>query len=89
MKFFAALVLPLLLWANLSLQQLESMPGSLAKDFYIWLYLQQDISQEEAKKAYAQAQNKQRAKLKKAYLQKVATPNSKSGPAAKRWRSRN
>ena len=48
------------------------MPSSLAKDFYIWLFLQQqDTTEQEAKIAFDQVRNKNRANIQRAYLQKV------------------
>jgi soluble lytic murein transglycosylase len=46
--------LPLLLPAEITLQQLEKMPRSYAKDFYIWRFFDRNITPEEADNAFYQ-----------------------------------
>jgi len=73
LKFVAIFILPLFLFA-ISLDELNNMPTSLAKDFYIWQFLEQDVGEIDAKKAYKQAQNKDRNELLQAYLKRVDDP---------------
>ncbi|MGM0533819.1 MAG: transglycosylase SLT domain-containing protein [Campylobacterota bacterium] len=70
MRAFGFLLLPLLVFGQISLQELQKMPTSLAKDFYIWQYLKQDITPAQAKQAYEQAKNQNRYKIQKQYLAK-------------------
>lgn len=52
MKKLLLIVLPLILSSNdITLMWLESKPRSIAKDFYIWRFLDQDITSDEAIKA--------------------------------------
>jgi soluble lytic murein transglycosylase len=51
------LLLPLLLAAQITLPQLREMPTSYAKDFYIWRFLDQNISDKEADAAFYQLRN--------------------------------
>ncbi len=55
--------------AEITLKELSLKPTGHAKDFLIWQYLKQDITSEQADKAFAQATGKN-YKLKKAYLKK-------------------
>ena len=48
------LILPCVISAKITLKQLEKMPRSYAKDFYIWRFFDQNISAEEADKAFYQ-----------------------------------
>ncbi|WP_200763919.1 lytic transglycosylase domain-containing protein [Nitrosophilus alvini] len=53
-----AALLPLFLFSKeITLQFLESKPTSIAKDYYIWRYLSQDITPQEAEKAFYQAKS--------------------------------
>lgn len=54
-----------------TLPEIEAMPKSIARDFYIWRFLgQEDTTQKEALKVYELTQRKN-AKLKKAIKQKI------------------
>jgi len=64
------LFVPALIFA-LTLKDIDAMPRSLAKDFYIWLFLQQNVTPDDAKKAFSQVQNKNRTKVLDLYLSKV------------------
>ncbi len=52
----ALLLLPLLLPA-VSLKQIDAMPTSYAKDFYIWRFLDQNITPQEADRAFYQVKS--------------------------------
>ncbi len=56
---FFILISSISLYAQLTITQdwLDSKPRSIAKDFYIWRYLNQDITPQEAIKALGQARN--------------------------------
>ncbi len=56
-------------YAEITLDQLSSKPTCRAKDFLIWQFLKQDITPQEAQKAYSQATGKN-YKLKKEYLKR-------------------
>ncbi len=45
------------LMANISLEQIESKPQSLAKDFMIWQFFKQDVNQSELDRAFLQLRN--------------------------------
>ena len=66
--FFFILFLSLgLIGREISLQEINSYPKSIAKDFYIWQYLQQPwVSKEDAEKAYKQV-SRVTFKIKKAF----------------------
>ena len=52
---------------EISLQEINSYPKSIAKDFYIWQYLQQPwVSKEDAEKAFKQV-SRVNYKIKKAF----------------------
>jgi soluble lytic murein transglycosylase len=54
-KFFLLLSISTFILANeITMQWLEKQPKSYAKDFYIWRYLNQDITAQEAQKALSQ-----------------------------------
>ena len=54
-KYILPLILPVLLFSNdITLKWLENKPKGVYKDFYIWRFLQQDISSNEALKAMEQ-----------------------------------
>ncbi len=57
MKLKAALLLLPLLLQALTLKQIEAMPKSYAKDFYIWRFLDQNITAKEADKAFYQVKS--------------------------------
>ena len=44
--------------AEITLKEISSKPTCRAKDFLIWQFLKQDITNEEAQKAYSQATGK-------------------------------
>lgn len=54
---------------TLTLNYLKQQPSGISRDFYIWLFLQQDISPQDAKEAYALAMYKN-PKLFSLYFQK-------------------
>ncbi|WP_456381793.1 lytic transglycosylase domain-containing protein [Hydrogenimonas sp.] len=53
-RTFLPIFLPMLLSAEITLEQLEKMPGSYAKDFYIWRFFDQNITPAEADEAFYQ-----------------------------------
>ena len=54
-KLFAVfLFLPCVMWADITLKRLETMPRSYAKDFYIWRFFDQPVSDREADAAFYQ-----------------------------------
>lgn len=56
MRLLAILLVPVLFWGGeISLEFLNDKPRSIEKDFYIWRYLDQDISAKEAEAALHQA----------------------------------
>ncbi len=59
--------------AKITLEELSSKPTSRAKDFMIWQYLKQNVSDTEAKKAYAQS-TKHNRKLKRLYAKRFKDP---------------
>ncbi|MEA3371309.1 MAG: lytic transglycosylase domain-containing protein [Campylobacterota bacterium] len=67
--FFFILLISAYANAEITLKELSSKPACHAKDFLIWQYLKQDITQKQAEEAYAQATGKN-YKLKRAYLKK-------------------
>jgi len=75
-KYSSILLLPLLFSLLLeaktyTLQEIESMPKSIARDFYIWRFLEQkETTKKDALKAYELTQRKN-AKLKKAIRKKI------------------
>ncbi|WP_373002125.1 lytic transglycosylase domain-containing protein [Sulfurimonas sp.] len=76
-KIFLPLFLVLAsLDANITLQDIDSKPSSRAKNFMIWQYLKQDITPEQADKAYAQIKGKSN-KLFKLYAKKTNNPEVK------------
>ncbi|EDZ62766.1 lytic murein transglycosylase [Sulfurimonas gotlandica GD1] len=68
--FIPLLVILASLDANITLQDIDSKPPSRAKNFMIWQYLKQNISPEEADKAYSQVKGNSN-KLFKLYAQKT------------------
>ena len=56
--------------AEITLKEITSKPTCRAKDFLIWQFLKQDITDKEAEKAYSQATGKN-YKLKKEYLKRT------------------
>ncbi|BDY13938.1 lytic transglycosylase domain-containing protein [Hydrogenimonas cancrithermarum] len=70
---FSLFFLPLLLSAEITLQQLEKMPRSYAKDFYIWRFFDQNITSEEADKAFYQIRSVN-WKLIRRYAEKTKMP---------------
>ena len=59
--------------AEITLGEITSKPTCRAKDFLIWQFLKQDITPQEAEKAYAQSTGKN-YKLKREYLKKSTDP---------------
>lgn len=71
MKLLAFIFIPLwLLGQNVTLEQLYKQPKSISKDFYIWMYLDQDITAEEADKAFKQVK-RENTKLLYRYADKT------------------
>ena len=56
--------------AKITLDEISSKPTSRAKDFMIWQYLKQNISDAQAKKAYEQSTKRNR-KIKRLYSKRV------------------
>jgi soluble lytic murein transglycosylase len=74
---FVLLTLSTLFSREITLKELNSYPKSVAKDFYIWLYLQQKSTTEwGAKQAYKGVHRKS-SKIKRAYKKKVKKVVSK------------
>jgi len=61
--------------AEITLKEITSKPTCRAKDFLIWQFLKQDITDKEADRAYAQATGKN-YKLKKEYSKRSNTSES-------------
>ncbi len=57
MRFTALLLSAALLLPAVTLEQIEKMPRSYAKDFYIWRFLDRNISAEEADRAFYQVKS--------------------------------
>ncbi len=72
----ALAILPLLLPAAVTLEQIERMPRSFAKDFYIWRYLDQNITPAEADRAFYQVKSVN-WKILRRFAQKSAQPGFK------------
>ena len=53
MRFLAALFFPLLLAAAPSLEELKQSPSGLVRNFYIWQFMQGNITADEADEAYS------------------------------------
>jgi len=71
-KYIAALLLiSTCSHAQITLKDLDAKPSSHAKDFMIWQYLKQNITSNQADKAYEQVNNKKSRKLFKAYSKKT------------------
>jgi len=66
-------IFALLLHADITLKQISEKPTSRAKDFLIWQYLKQNISDKQAEKAYAQS-TKKNYKLKRLYKRRSKDP---------------
>jgi soluble lytic murein transglycosylase len=66
---FLTLLVSAYLNAEITLKEISSKPTCRAKDFLIWQFLKQDITNKEADAAYAQATGKN-YKLKKEYLKR-------------------
>lgn len=62
--------------ADITLQEIDSKPSGRMKNFMIWEFLQQEISSQEADKAYAQIEGKN-PKILNLYLKKSITPEIK------------
>ncbi|NWF66508.1 MAG: transglycosylase SLT domain-containing protein [Campylobacterales bacterium] len=71
MKFLIFLLAPFLLFGKtITIDYLETLPNSRAKDFYVYLFLEQNISSNEAFKALKHA-NTFSPQIKKAWLKKI------------------
>lgn len=66
-------VFSLFLHAEITLKEISTKPTCRAKDFMIWQYLKQNISDKEAEEAYAQS-TKKNYKLKKLYKKRSKDP---------------
>ncbi|MCF6201217.1 MAG: lytic transglycosylase domain-containing protein [Hydrogenimonas sp.] len=73
MRYLIPLMLLPLLLPALTLEQIEKMPRSYAKDFYIWRYLDQNISSKEADAAFYQTKSVN-WKILKRFAKKTAQP---------------
>jgi len=71
--FFVLFVIFTSLDAKITLENITSKPTSRAKDFMIWQYFKQNISNAEAKIAYAQS-TKHNRKLNRLYAKRVQDP---------------
>ncbi len=69
MKQFLALLISLNVWANITLDEINTKPPSLAKNFMIWRFLHQDITPAQADDAFYQYRNVN-TRLFKAYAKK-------------------
>ena len=69
MKIFLLLFLSLSLFAEITLDEINSKPRSLAKNFMIWNFLHQDITSQEADEAFYQYRDVN-TRLFKAYAKK-------------------
>ena len=76
MRFTALLLFAALLLPAVTLKQIEKMPRSYAKDFYIWRFLDQNISAEEADRAFYQAKSVN-WKIIRRFAQKTLQPGFK------------
>jgi len=70
---FTLLLLPSLLFADIRLKDLEAMPKSYAKDFYIWRFFDQNITPDEADQAFYQIKSVN-WKLIRRYAKKTKMP---------------
>jgi soluble lytic murein transglycosylase len=75
-KIFLLFVVFASLDARITLQDINSKPPSRAKNFMIWQYLKQDISAQEADKAYSQVEGKSN-KIFNLYAKKTNNPEVK------------
>ena len=55
MKIFILTLIFLNSLFAVTLEEINSNPRSISKDFFIWLYLKQNISPKQAEKAFYQA----------------------------------
>ncbi len=76
MRFTALLLFAALLLPAVTLKQIEKMPRSYAKDFYIWRFLDQNISAEEADRAFYQIKSVN-WKIIRRFSQKTIQPGFK------------
>ena len=70
-------------YAKITLEDINSKPSSIAKDFMIWQFLKQNIKSTDADKAYAQV-HKKNSKLLRAYLRKTKNKEIKKKISCKR-----
>ena len=70
---FTLLLLPSLLFADIRLKDLETMPRSYAKDFYIWRFFDQNITPDEVDQAFYQIKSVN-WKLIQRYAKKTKMP---------------
>lgn len=77
MKYLILLFIPFWLPAQgVTLEYLEKQPKSISKDFYIWMFLDQDISAKEADAAFKQVR-RENSKLLYRYAEKTDDPKVK------------
>lgn len=69
MRIYLLLLLPFLLYATVTLEELKNSPSGHVRNFFIWQYMQTDISPEEAKEAYCLVEGKS-SKIFKLYAKK-------------------
>ena len=67
MRPLILLLLSLSLFAEVTLEDINTKPSSRAKNFMIWQYLKQNITSKQADAAYTQVEGNI-AKIKKLYL---------------------
>ncbi len=65
------ILLPVVLWAELSLDELETKPSGHIRDFQIWQFMQKDITPSQADSAYSLVNNRENSKILKAYAGKT------------------
>lgn len=69
MKFLLLLLFPLFLSATVTLEELKNSPSGHVRNFFIWQYMQTDISPKEASEAYCLVDGKS-SKIFKLYVKK-------------------
>jgi soluble lytic murein transglycosylase len=71
MPYLILLIFSVIALHGVTLKEINAYPKSIAKDFYIWQYLDQDISAKEANKAYKQVRRKSNPKILYRYAKKT------------------
>ncbi|WP_457592520.1 lytic transglycosylase domain-containing protein [Hydrogenimonas sp.] len=83
---FAFFMLPLILPA-VTLKQIDTMPRSYAKDFYIWRFLDQNITPEQADRAFYQVKSVN-WKILRRFAEKTKQPGFKEAAECYRLKAR-